>query len=484
MKGGELLATGKPRRTDTTFRELIPTLVLLAGCASTLTVQTTGVGVGSVSSAPPGIACGAGGGACSQSIQNGTSVTLTATATAGSAFGGWGGACSGAAASCSVTMNANKTAIAYFRTSQISTGAFHTCGLKVDGTVKCWGRNNEGQLGRGTTQNINNDFPAAVTFAGSVVALAAGGYHTCALLAGGRVQCWGLNDQGQVGDASGANPISAPTNVRTFATLPTIGIAAGGYHNCELLSDGTVNCWGFNKNQQITAGAFANTATATPVAGVTGAAAVTAGAYHSCALLGSGSATCWGFNNDGETGTTTNVFNTVPLSASRIDAAAGAGVNGLSNFGGYHTCALVTGGGVSCWGYNGFGELGNGTTSNPVPLGTPVTAGITGAATAMASGGWHTCAIVAGAVTCWGANDSAQLGRGTFGGTLVVPAVISGAPSAAVSLDAGGYHTCAIFSGGPDDVRCWGRNNEGQVGRLANNTSVPTVTTPLAPLSY
>jgi alpha-tubulin suppressor-like RCC1 family protein len=304
------------------------------------------------------------------------------------------------------------------------------------------------------------------------------------LLAGGRIQCWGRNDELQVGDATGASPIAAPTNIRSFATVPALGIAAGGYHSCAAMGDGTAMCWGDNRNQQVTMGAFGNTHTATTVAGVVGATAVTAGAYHSCALVGGGSAVCWGYNNDGETGTTTSPSNTVAISATQIDAATGAGVNGTSNFGGWHTCALLTGGSVSCWGYNGFGELGNGTTTNPSPLGTPVTAGLTGTATAVASGGWHTCAIVSGAVNCWGSNDSAQLGRGTFGGSLPIPAVISGAPPPAVSIDAGGYHTCAVFSGGSDDVRCWGRNNEGQVGRLPNNSSVNTVTTPLAPLSF
>jgi alpha-tubulin suppressor-like RCC1 family protein len=323
-----------------------------------------------------------------------------------------------------------------------------------------------------------------VTFAGSVVAIAAGGYHTCALLAGGSIQCWGRNDELQVGDASGASPISAPTDIRTFATVPALGIVAGGYHSCAVMSDGTAMCWGWNHDQQITAGAFGSTHTATTVAGVSGAVAVTAGAYHSCALLGGGGVTCWGYNHDGETGTTTNPSNTIPISAVQIDAAAGSGVNGLSNFGGYHTCAVLTGGAVSCWGWNQFGQLGNGTNSGSVPLGTPATAGIAGSASAVTSGGYHTCAIVAGAVICWGANDDAQLGRGTFGGALFAPATISGAPSAAVSIDAGGFHTCAVFSGGLDDVRCWGRNNEGQVGRLPNNTSVPTVTTPLAPLDF
>jgi alpha-tubulin suppressor-like RCC1 family protein len=354
----------------------------------------------------------------------------------------------------------------------------------MDGTVKCWGRNNEGQLGRGTTQSVSNDFPTTVTNLANVVAVAAGGYHTCVLLVGGSVQCWGSNGEGQAGNASGADPISAPGPIRTFATVPGIAIAVGGYHSCELMSDGTVMCWGNNRDHELGSGVN-STHTAQLVDNVAGAVAVTAGAYHSCALLGNGSAACWGFNNDGETGTSATPFNTVAISASQLDAATGAGVQGTTSQGGYHTCAVLTSGSVSCWGFNGHGELGNGTTFGPQPTGTPVTVGPLGPATAVAAGGFHTCAIVGGAVTCWGANENAQLGRGTFGGDLLVPAAVSGAPSPALSVDAGGYHTCAVFSGAPDDVRCWGRNAEGEVGRLPNNsTNGNAVTTPMKPLGF
>jgi alpha-tubulin suppressor-like RCC1 family protein len=243
--------------------------------------------------------------------------------------------------------------------------------------------------------------------------------------------------------------------------------------------------WGYNHDQQVTAGAFGSTYTATTVAGVTGAVAVTAGAYHSCALLGNGSADCWGYNNDGETGTSPSAFNTLSISARQLDAATGAGVQGTTAQGGYHTCAVLTTGSVSCWGFNGQRELGNGTNSGPQPVGTAVTAGPLGPASSVAAGGYHTCAIVAGAVMCWGADESGQLGRGVSGGgDALVPVVVSGAPPPALSVDAGAYHTCAVFSGAPDDVRCWGRNTEGQVGRNANNTATDPVTTPLKPLSF
>ena len=464
---------------------LLPLVVLLAGCPKTLSVKVAGVGSGDVSSTPAGISCGAGGAACATTAEQGTAVTLNATPSPGSVFAGWSGACSGSSASCSVTLNGDATAFAYFRTTQVATGAYHTCALKLDGTVKCWGRNDEGQLGRGTNQSINNsnEFPQTVTNLSNVVALAAGGFHNCVLLVGGSVQCWGNNHDGQAGNASGADPISAPGPIRTFATVPGVGIAAGGYHSCELMSDGTVMCWGYNHDQQITAGTFGNTHTATAAAGIAGAVAVTAGAYHSCALLGNGSAACWGYNNDGETGTSPSPFNTLSISARQLDAATGAGTIGTTAQGGWHTCAVLTNGSVSCWGFNGHGELGNGSTFSPQPLGTPVTASPLSLATSVAAGGYHTCAIAGGAVMCWGANESAQLGRGVFGGDLLVPAAVSGTPPPALSVDAGAYHTCAVFSGA-DDVRCWGRNTEGEVGRNPNNTRSDPVTIPLKPLDF
>jgi alpha-tubulin suppressor-like RCC1 family protein len=464
---------------------ILPTIMLLAGCTNTLMVQVGGVGSGTVSSSPAGISCGAGGTACTDTVSQGTSITLTATQTSGSVFAGWGGACSGNGATCSVTLANDTTAIAYFRTTQVSTGAYHTCALKMDGTIECWGRNTEGQLGRGTTQNANNDYPTAISNLNTAVAVAAGGHHTCALLVGGAVQCWGRNTEGQVGDASGADPIAAPTGIRTFATVPGLAIAAGGYHSCELMSDGTVMCWGYNHDQQITAGGFGSTYTATTAAMVAGAVAVTAGAYHSCALLGNGSVDCWGYNNDGESGPAQSVFNTIPTSARQIDASTGAGVEGTTAQGGYHTCALLTSGSINCWGYNGHGELGNGTATDPAPFGAPVTViGLAGPASSVAAGGYHTCAIVATTIVCWGANGSAQLGRGTFGGDAVVAGVVSGNPPAALSVDAGGYHTCAVFSGSTDDVRCWGRNTEGQIGRNPRNFRVDPVTTPMKPLGF
>jgi alpha-tubulin suppressor-like RCC1 family protein len=306
----------------------------------------------------------------------------------------------------------------------------------------------------------------------------AGAYHTCVLLVSGAVQCWGRNSEAQVG-GGGIDVISAPTPI--FQLGSSLAIAAGGYHSCALVIGGTVSCWGYNHDYEVAVLPQDAVVPPATISGVSGAVAITAGAYHSCALLSNGSADCWGYNHDGETGPSPSPFNTLAISARQVDAATGAGTQGTTAQGGYHTCAVLTAGGtVRCWGYNGHGELGNGSESGPQPVGTATAViGLTSPVTLVAAGGYHTCAIMAGSVLCWGADESAQLGRGTSGADIPIPGTVSGVPlPPALSLDAGGYHTCAVFSGTADDVRCWGRNTEGQVGR--NGTLVlDPVTTPM-----
>jgi alpha-tubulin suppressor-like RCC1 family protein len=463
-----------------------PLMLMLAGCSNTISVQLGGVGTGSVSSNPQGISCGAGGTACSDTTSSGTPVVLTATASSGSVFAGWGGACAGSGVTCSFTLNSDTSAIAYFRTTQVSTGAYHTCGLKMDGTVKCWGRWNEGQLGRGTTNNSGgyNQVPVAITNLANVVAIATGAYHTCALLVDGTVQCWGRNTEAQAG-GGGFNNFSAPTPVMLYGGSG-LGIAAGGYHSCVLVNDGSVKCWGYNHDHEIADLPYDAIVPPAPIGNVGGAIAVTAGAYHSCALIAGGGVDCWGYNHDGETGSNPGWFNNVSIGAAlQVDAATGAGVEGTTAQGGYHTCAILSSGGaISCWGYNGHGELGNGNTIGPQPTGTPVAvAGLPGPASRVAAGGYHTCAIVNGSILCWGANESAQLGRGTRGNDILAPGLVSSVLPSALSVDAGAYHTCAVFSGATDDVRCWGRNTEGEVGRNGTSFTDP-VTSPMKLMDF
>jgi alpha-tubulin suppressor-like RCC1 family protein len=399
-------------------------------------------------------------------------------------------------------------------------GNNHTCVLKFDGTVVCWGRNAAGEVGKGS-----NDFtitlpPTPVATLSRVVALTAGADHTCAVVVGGQVKCWGLNTSGQLGNGLITN---SATPVLARNTGVAIGVAAGIVHSCALRIDGTVICWGDNASGQLGDGTTTPHRSAlTKVVGLDNAIAVTAGASMSCVLRANGSARCWGANDHGQLGDGTNSPSPTPvvpvgvsggisaraLSAGGVHACAirsdgslacwgrntagvvlGNGgveeilgpttVSGLSNVVAVsagkvsfpkiivipepaaHSCALLATGGVMCWGRNAFGELGDRTT---VTSATPVAVSGISNAVGVAVGSQHTCAVlVTGQVRCWGRGDVGQLGNGRTGstGNSLVPVVVSGLTDA-VAVAAGGDATCALRVNGA--LRCWGVNESGQLG--------------------
>ena len=356
----------------------------------------------------------------------------------------------------------------------ITAGDSHTCALLNTGAVNCWGSNGDGQLGNNsTTDSLVPVAVAAFTdVSATAVSITAGDYHTCALLNTGAVNCWGYNGDGQLGNNTTTDS-SVPVAVAAFTDVSAtaVSITAGDSHTCALLNTGAVNCWGSNGDGQLGNGNTTDSSVPVAVAaftdGVT-AVSITAGSYHTCAVLNTGAVNCWGYNGFGQLGNNTNTDSSAPVAVSTFtDGATAVSITA----GAYHTCALLNTGAVNCWGYNSDGQLGNGTTNNssaPVAV-SAFTDGAT--AVSITAGSFHTCALLnTGAVNCWGCNSDGQLGNGTTtysSAPVAVNAFTDGAT--AVSITAGTYHTCAVLNTGA--VNCWGYNVDGQLGNGNTNNS-------------
>jgi hypothetical protein len=185
-------------------------------------------------------------------------------------------------------------------------GAQHSCALLSGGTVRCWGYNGNGELGIGTTTGPNNTPAAAVSGLSGVTAISSGDHdHTCALLSGGTVECWGYNGYGELGTNT---TTSSSTPVAVSGLSGIVAIGARAYHSCAVSSSRAVQCWGDNSNGELGNGTTTNSSTPVQASAVAGAVAVHGGIRYTCALLSTGPVECWGLNTSGQlgNGTTTN----------------------------------------------------------------------------------------------------------------------------------------------------------------------------------
>ncbi|MBN2084619.1 MAG: hypothetical protein JW748_05290 [Anaerolineales bacterium] len=342
----------------------------------------------------------------------------------------------------------------YSAAVQLTAGGAHTCVRLEGGGAACWGDDQSGQLGDGGYEN--RTVPVEVTgLAGDVEYIAAGYSHTCALLLDRRIQCWGWNAEGQLGDGT-AKGRRIPGDVAGYAG-GVAAIAVGWANTCALdLTGGGIRCWGLNGGGQLGDGTFDDSLSPVEVDGpASGRISVAVGGGHVCALSAAGGVKCWGRNDRGQLGSGTAADRNTPIDVAGLPEEIIAITAGKE-----HTCALTVLGGVKCWGANGSGQLGDGTTSDS---GKPVDAlGLSENASAIAAGSGHTCALLrGGAVKCWGSNKYGQLGDGTRE-ERAVPVDVTGLAAGADSIAAGGSHTCAIVSGG--QLKCWGWNAYGQLG--------------------
>jgi len=332
------------------------------------------------------------------------------------------------------------------RAAAVATGTQHTCAIA--GTrLRCWGSNDQGQLGRaaGASSSLTpvdvDGLPTGV----AVSLVAAGSNHTCAVMADGRLFCWGDNQSGQVGPGGATVPV--PQEV----PLPGVtSLALGTRHTCAV-AGGALSCWGANDRGQL-GGATAGPSPSAVTGLGTGVTQVAAGVEHTCALQ-SGSLLCWGSNDKGQLGTGGPASGTP-------QAVALSGVTRLG-LGDRHTCALAAGASgpvLWCWGDNGNDQVGPG---NPGTVPTPSVVTLDAAAqpSLLTAGGGHTCVAgtASGTMRCLGADGSGQLGATTGPGPVSVPL-----PGQPYGIAAGGDHSCAVQTHG--ELFCWGSNGRGEVG--------------------
>jgi alpha-tubulin suppressor-like RCC1 family protein len=355
----------------------------------------------------------------------------------------------------------------------IAASWYHTCAITSGGALQCWGQNDYGQLGDGTTTHRLS--PVTVSgLSSGVVAVGVGDFHTCAVTQGGALWCWGRNDSSQLGDGTWTGRLT-PVPVSGLRG-GVVGVAGGWGHTCAVTSAGAALCWGENWSGQLGDGTTDYKATPVPVMGLgSGVVAVAGGGFRSCALTSGGAALCWGANAHGEVGDGTTTNRRTPVSVAGLDRGVVAIAAAVQ-----HACAVTNFGTVLCWGWNEYGRLGDGTTTMrlaPVPV-----TGLSDAVGVTVGSLSHSCALMSsGTVQCWGSNGGA-LADGTTTERLTPVAAI-GLGSGLVGLAAGNFYTCALSGTGV--VRCGGDNSFGELGDgTRNRRLIPTRTLGYGPVEH
>jgi alpha-tubulin suppressor-like RCC1 family protein len=340
----------------------------------------------------------------------------------------------------------------YFQIRRRLAGGYeHSCQALATGIARCWGYNHYGQLGDGDT--VDSVTPAQVMGLSKVVSVAAGYYHSCALLAGGAVKCWGDNFYGQLGNNSTTD---SSTPVQVLNLGPAVAITVGAELSCALIVGGKVKCWGQNTHGAL--GDNSTTTSLTPVLvhNLNHVVDIGAGQYHVCATKADGTEWCWGGNQYGQLGDTSTTDRLLPTKVTGVKHAVATAVGDSTS------CILNEARKVSCWGYGSEGERGDGTTTatqtRPVAV-----SGLSNVAR-LAYGYYNGCVVLAsGGERCWGYNEYGEVGDGSsgVGSDALTPRTVAQLNHVA-DLGVGYYHSLAVVKNGA--TKAWGYNNHGQLG--------------------
>ena len=304
----------------------------------------------------------------------------------------------------------------------VSVGDRHQCALLTGGTVQCWGQAVSGQLGDGISATMAVAGPVPVTGLTDATSISVGSDFSCALRAAGTVGCWGKNGSGQLGGGVPSTMILLST---VAGVTGARDVAAGWEDACAIvggtaLGGGMVQCWGANVGGVFGDGAPAGSpgpvnsdGLPAPATGIATATAIAAGRAHNCALLVDGTVSCWGLGTDGQLGDGRGTSSPTPVTVVGLTGP----VQALS-IGNDHTCALLkTTGTLQCWGKNESGEIGDGTTMDAITA--VAVPGLTGV-TSVSAGTSHTCVVLADhTAACWGDNQYGELGNGALTASVV-----------------------------------------------------------------
>jgi alpha-tubulin suppressor-like RCC1 family protein len=368
-----------------------------------------------------------------------------------------------ATSSSAATSGASRT-----QTTRLVVGDEHSCVLLHDGVVKCWGDNTFGQLG--VPMIAASSSPITVSSFGEgrhAIELAAGKFHTCALLNDGSISCWGHNSLGSLGNGSSGHS-DVPQNINSHEF---VSVRSGGFTTCGATNASKLFCWGRNARFQTGKDVGMNVVSSPEEivinANIEALKSLKMGDSHSCFVNDSNEIWCWGANDDGQLGTGETSLRSLPIESFRISSpnvAVGLGV------GGKHSCVITSSNQIVCWGFNEFGQLGDATESEDLSprdvinhLGGDIDLGFD-----------HSCSVNEQSIIfCWGNNDEGQIGDGTTTARNVPTQVQLPSGATAQQIAAGLSHTCALLHS--DDVMCWGNNSGGKLGDgTTSHRSVPT----------